>query len=108
MREATEFVREHLAWLVLECIGIHRIEMELAFAGELVKLARICRLIPRDVQRNSRRRPHMFEVGGAVLDLFEDVARFAGHLDTGETCSSCANATGWNGELAFWRQRSEV
>src|SRR5262245_51215590 len=108
MREATEFVREHLAWLVLECIGIHRIEMELAFAGELAKLARICRLIPGDVQRNSRRRPHKFEDGGTVLDFFEDIARFAGHRKTGEARSSCANAPGWNGDFECLRQSSEI
>src|SRR5262245_59600856 len=108
MREATELIREHLARLVLECIRIHRIEMEVAFAGELAELGRICRLIPRDVQRNSRRRPNKFEDGVAILDFFEDIARFAGHRKTGETRSPCANAPGWNGNFECSRQSSEI
>src|SRR4029434_1258166 len=70
-------VRECLAWLILEGIRVHRLDVQSTRTRECTDLRRAVGLIPRDVQGDAWRRSHQSEQRGAVVDLLEKRARLA-------------------------------
>ena len=66
-----------LVRLVLEGVRVHRVEPEPSLRGVRRELLRVVGAIPRDVQRHRRRHPHQILDRRAVVDLLEDVPRFA-------------------------------
>src|SRR5437660_6869682 len=56
MSKASEFVRVFLSWLILERVGVHRVEMQAALPGILAQVAGVVWFVPRDMQRYCRSR----------------------------------------------------
>jgi hypothetical protein len=90
--QAAELVGQLLRGLILEGVGVHGIEEEPAAVRERLQLGRVVRLVPRDVQRDSRGHPHELLHGLAILDLLEDAPRLPGTRETGEARPSRSHA----------------
>ena len=82
--------------------------METAFPREPAQRGRITGLIPRNMQRNSRRASNKLEDRGTVLEFLVNVPRFTGHRKTGETRSAGSDTPGRNGDAQRLRLRRQV
>jgi hypothetical protein len=96
--QAAELVRQLLPGLVLEGVGVHRVEEEPASLGVGHQLARVLRLVPGDVQRDPGRHPHQRLDHLAVVELLEHAPRLAGPGEAGEARAAGADAPGRHGD----------
>ena len=94
MRQAAVLVREWLTGLVLKGVRVHRIDVQSASPRERPELGRAVGLVPRNVQRDARRRSHQSEERGAVVDLLEYGARLAWPREPREPGAAGADAPG--------------
>ena len=99
MRQAAEFVRQRLAGLVLERVRVHRVEVKPALGARTRAAPQVVGLVPRDMERDRRRRAHELEDRRAVVELFEDVARLACPGKSRETRAAGADAPRRHGDL---------
>ncbi len=77
VREAAVLVRVRLARLILERVGVHRVEVQAARARELDERVRVFGPVPGDVERDAGGRADELVDGRAVFELLEDAARLA-------------------------------
>ena len=105
--EAPELVREELARLVLERVGVHRVDEQPARLCERLELRRAVRLVPGDVQRDAGGRSHELQDDLAVLELLEDVARLAGRGEAREPRAARPHAPGRHGHAEAHRAAGE-
>ena len=98
MAKRAELVGELLVPGVGEGVGVHRVEAEAEARGGLLQPLRIG-LVPRNVQRDGRRRARQLLDDGAILDLVEDVARLAGAGKAREARAAGADAPGRDGDM---------
>jgi hypothetical protein len=96
MRQAAELVGMLLVGLVLESVGIDRVEAEAELVAELLHRMHVLVLVPGEMQRDGRRRPGQLLDRGAVLELVEHVARLADAGEAGEARAAGADAPARN------------
>src|SRR5207237_4169761 len=108
VRQASELVGVFLPGLILEGVGVHRVEVQAARGGELLQLAGVLRLVPGDVERDSGRRADELKDGRAIFKLLEDAARLAGAGKAREARPARADAPRGDGDAELLRLRREV
>src|SRR5262249_60922994 len=82
--------------------------MESSFARKSAQTGRILRLVPRDVQRDGRRRANQFENRGAILEFFVDIARLSRDGKTSETRPTGSDTPRRNGDAQRLRLSGEI
>ena len=96
--ERAELVGERLAGRVGEGVRVHRVEAEPELLAPSAFSAARVGLVPRDVQRDRRRRAGQPLDDGAVVELVEDVARLARPGEAREAGAAGADAPGGHGD----------
>src|SRR5580704_11339319 len=87
-----------LAWLVLEGVGIDRVEAEASRCGRLAQFLGILKLVPGKMQRKRGCRTRQLLYHCAIVELVEDMARLAGAGKAGETRAARSDAPGRQGD----------
>ena len=98
MGQRAELVGERLARLVLERVGVDRVEAEAQRLGALGEFAVVADLVPGEMRRAGRRRARELVDRRAILELVENVARLAGAGKAGEARAAGADAPGRDGD----------
>ena len=87
-----------LAGLVLEGVGVHRVEAEAERGGLLAQGGVVAHLVPGKVRRDARGDAAQLLDDGAVLQLLVDVGRLAGDRELGEARAAAPRAPGRHGD----------
>ena len=96
VRERPKFIGMLLAKLILKRVGIHGIKTKAIFGSFGFQRFRVC-LVPRYMQRDSRRCGSQLVNNSAIIKLIEYVAWFAAPRKTRKPCAACANTPRRNG-----------
>lgn len=83
---------------VREGVGVHRVEAETKGGTPFLQLLEVGNLVPRNMQRDRRRRARQFLNDGAVLQLVIDIARLAIAGEAGEARAAGADTPGGHGD----------
>src|SRR5215472_12927150 len=94
MRQRAELVRKLLPRLILERVGIDRVEDKAVHRSLFAQGGIVVDLVPRNVRRDRRCRPRQSLDHGTIVDLLEDVARLARPRKAGEPRATRADAPG--------------
>ena len=98
MGERAELVRQRLARLVLEGVGVDGVERETVALRRLAQLGVVLDLVPREMRRDGRREAGQRVDHAAIGELVEDVARLAGTGKAGEARAARADAPARHGD----------
>src|SRR5258705_4278927 len=91
MGERAELVRMLMVRLIMKRVRVHGIERESVLGGDFPQGNVVTRRVPWKMRRYRRRCPHQMVDGGAILQLVEEMARFAW---AGEACKAGATRAG--------------
>jgi hypothetical protein len=98
MAETAELVGELLLGLVLEGVGVDRVEAQAQLVAELLHRVHVLVLVPGEMQRDGRRRAGQPLDRGAVFQLVEHVARLADAGEPGEARAAGADTPARDGD----------
>nr|GEU28680.1 hypothetical protein [Tanacetum cinerariifolium] len=106
-RQAAVFVAVLLARLILEGVGVDGVEIQAVGLRLLAQGLRIRHLIPREVQRHTRRGARELMDHAAVVQLFEHVARLSAAGKTRKARAARAGAPAGQRDRELLRLRGQ-